>query len=115
VAGWASGSSANGIFDRNCPFRTHHEVVAVDHFGPAADAQDGHHVRGGAALDLLGILGVVGDEAPADLMGVGAAHHHGIATGELPVDPDHAGRQQTASGAERSHRARIDGQRALWL
>src|SRR6185437_14912507 len=68
----------------------HHEVIAVDHFRPPADAEDGHHVRRGTALDLVGLLGVVGDEAAADLMGVGAAHHHGIAAGELAVDPDHA-------------------------
>src|SRR5690349_2529021 len=69
----------------------HHQIVAVDHLGPPADAEDGHHVRGRAALDSLGDLGVVGDQAAADLAGVGAAHDHGIAAGELALDLDHAG------------------------
>src|SRR6267143_955766 len=74
--------------------RPDHEIVAVDHFRAAADAEDGHHIRRGAALDLFGVLGVIGDEAAADLMGIGTAHHHRVAAGELPLDPDHAGRQQ---------------------
>ena len=97
------------------PGRPHHQIIAVDHLRPAADAEDGHHVRRGAALDLFGVLGVVGDEAAADLVGVGAAHHHGIAAGELAVDPDHAGRQQAFAGAQRGDRAGVDGQRALRL
>src|SRR5438552_16833670 len=46
----------------------HHQIVAVDHFRPAADAEDCHHIRRRAALDFFGILGVVGDEAAADLV-----------------------------------------------
>ena len=87
----------------------------MDHFGAATDAEDRHYVRRLAALDLLGVLGVVGDKPAADLMGVGAAHHHRIAAGELPVDPDHAGRQQALAGAQRTDRAGVDGQGTLWL
>src|SRR5260370_10865754 len=69
------------------PTRADHEIVAVDHLRTSADAEDSHHIRRRAALDLLGVIGVIGDEPAADLMGVGAAHHHRVATGELPIDP----------------------------
>src|SRR5258708_736388 len=74
------------------PQATHHQIVAVDHFRPSADAEDCHHVGRATALDLLGILGVLGHEAAANLMGVGPAHDHGIAAGELAINPDHARR-----------------------
>ena len=80
-----------------------------------ADAQDGHHVRGGAALDPLGDLGVIGDQAAADLAGIGAADDHGVAAGELALDLDHAGRQQAGAGTQRRHRTGVDGQCALRL
>src|SRR6478735_12377818 len=115
AGGKGPGRSANGLFRRYSPRGPHHQIVAVDHLGPAADAQNGHHVRRGAAFDLFGVLGVIGDEAAADFMGVGAAHHHGVAAGELALDPDHAGRQQALSGAQGGDRAGVDGQGALRL
>ena len=45
----------------------------------AANAEDVGDVPRGAALDLLGIVGVIGHEAAANLVGVRAAHDHGIA------------------------------------
>src|SRR5262245_36563227 len=89
--------SANGLLGRYRPDRPDHQVVTVDHLRPAADAEDVGHVPRGAALDLLGVLGVVGDEAAADLVGVGAAHDDGVAAGERTVYPDHTGRQQAFS------------------
>src|SRR5579871_4510650 len=76
---WAR--SANGLGGGYCAARADHEIVAMDHLGAATDAKDRHDVRRGTALDLVGIFGVVSDEATADLMRVGAAHHHGIAAG----------------------------------
>ena len=96
-----------GCRKRTAP--ANHEIVAVDHFRAAADAEDRHHIGRGAAFDLLGILGVIGDEAAADFMGIGTAHQDSIAAGELPVDPGHAGRQQAFSRAQRAYRAGVDG------
>src|SRR5580692_249887 len=62
------------------------QIVAVDHLGAAFDAEEQHDVARRPALDLLGIAGVVGDEAAADFGAVGAAHDHGIAAGKLAVD-----------------------------
>jgi DNA-binding transcriptional LysR family regulator len=95
------------------PRPAHHQIVAVDHLGPAADAKDNHHIRRRAAFDLFGVLGVIGDEAAADFVGVGAAHHHGVAAGELAVDPDHAGRQQALAGAKRRDGAGVDSSDVL--
>ena len=46
--------------------------------GAAAEAEDRKDVGGGAALDLVGVVGVVGDQAARDLDAVGAADHHRI-------------------------------------
>src|ERR1700722_20001250 len=91
------------------------QIVAVDHLGAAFDAEEQHDVARRPALHLLGIAGVVGDEAAADFGAVGAAHDHGIAAGKLAVDANDADRQQAVAAAERRHRAGIDGQYALRL
>ena len=49
--------------------------------------------------DLLGVGGVIGDEAAADLVAVGAAHHHRIAARELALDP--ASRRPAAGSCPR--------------
>src|ERR1043165_34540 len=90
-------------------FAAHHQVVTVDHFGAAAEAQNGNDVGGGAAFDAVGILHVIGDEPAADLGAVGSAHHHGVAAAKAALDLDDAGRQQTLARAQRLDRARVDG------
>ena len=56
-----------------------HQIVAVDHLGAAGDPQDSHCIRRGVALDPLGILGVMGDEAAADLVSIRSANQDRIA------------------------------------
>src|SRR5260370_37846718 len=65
------------------PARADHEIVAVDHYRTSADAEDRHHIRQRAALDLLGVIGVIDEQPAANLIGVRAAHHNPVATGEL--------------------------------
>src|SRR5262249_33943261 len=45
---------------------THHQVIPMHHFGAAGVAEDHQDVGRRAALDLVGIFGVVGDQATAD-------------------------------------------------
>ena len=73
------------------------------------------HVGRRSALDFLGVLGVVGDEAAADFGAVRPAHDHGIAARERALDLDDAGRQQAVAAPQRRDRAGIDRERALRL
>ena len=60
-------------------FAGQREVVAVEHRGAAGEAQDRQDIGGGAAPDLLGVVGVVSDEPAADLGAIGSAHDDGVA------------------------------------
>src|SRR5262244_985695 len=57
----------------------HHQIIPVHHFGAAAEPEDRENVGGRAALDLGGVLGVVGDEPAADLGPIGSADNDGVA------------------------------------
>jgi hypothetical protein len=92
VAGFARGS-AIGLALRGRSARSNDEIIPVDHFRSAADAEDDGDVRRGASPDFLGIVGIVSDKATADLMGIGTAHHHGVTARKLSIHPDHAGRK----------------------
>src|SRR5579863_7339344 len=105
--------SAIDLVRRKRTARADHEVVAMDHLGASADAEDRHDIARRAALDLLRVLGVIGHKTSTDLTAIRPAYHHGIAAGELPVDPDDTRRQQALAGAQRVHRAGVDGQGAL--
>ena len=63
--GSAIGLSA-GLFPGLGGLRAHDEIVPMDHFGAAADAQNGHDVGRGAALDPFRIVGIVGDKPAPD-------------------------------------------------
>src|SRR3569623_2212889 len=75
-------------------FAGQREVVAMDHRGAAGEAQDRQDIGGGAAPDLLGVVGVVSDETAADLGAFGSAQDDGVAATEGALDLDHARRQQ---------------------
>ena len=51
----------------------HHQMVPMHHLGAAFEAQDQENIGRRAAFDLLGIVGVIGHQAAADLVAVGAA------------------------------------------
>ena len=87
----------------------------MHHLGAALDAEDQQNVAGGFATNFLGILGVIGDEAAADLVAVRTAHDYGIAARERALDLDDADRQETVATAQRRDRARVDRQRAFRL
>ena len=61
------------------------------------------------------VVGVVGDEAAADLLAGLAADVDGIAALEVALDAAHAGGQQALAGAQRLDRAGVDDQRAARL
>ncbi len=82
------GSNASGVL-----LAAHYQIVAVDHLGAAAKAEDRQHVGGRAALDLVGIGRVIGDQAAPDFGAVRPAHDNRIAALESAVDLDDAGRQ----------------------
>ena len=81
VGGWPLGHwpSRSAVAD--------HQIVAMDHLRAAAMPSIASMSRRRAALDQLGIVGVVGDEPAPDLAAVGAAHHHGVAARELARRP----------------------------
>src|SRR3974390_1135810 len=91
-------------------FAAQHEIVAVDHLGPAGKPQDREDVGGRTALDLLGVRSVIGDEATADFGAVRAAHDHRVAPPKRALNLHDAGRQQAFSRPQRAHRARVDVQ-----
>src|SRR3954451_8584571 len=55
------------------------QVIPMDHLGAAAKAQNRQDISRGAALDFLGVGGVVGDEPAADLGAVRPADDHRVA------------------------------------
>src|SRR5215208_2063086 len=77
-----ANSSAIGLVLGNSAACPDDEIVAVDHFRASADPKDDHDIRRGAAPDFFGVLGVVGDETPTDLMSIGPTHHDGVAARE---------------------------------
>src|SRR6266850_6816871 len=87
------------------------QMVSVNHLGAAGKAQDRQNIGRGAALDLLGVGGVVGNEAAADLGAVWPADDHRVTARKVAVDSDDACRQEAAAALERSHRTGVDGQR----
>src|SRR5215813_10361820 len=80
--------------------------------GPAQD-RPGESSR--PALDLVGIRGVIGDETAADLGAIRTAHDDGVAPGELPLDPNHADRQQAIAAPQGGDRTGVYRERALRL
>src|SRR6185312_10351565 len=58
------------------------QVIAVDHGGAAGEAEQRQHVRGRAALDAFGVVGVISDQAAADLGAVRSAYDDGVAAAE---------------------------------
>src|SRR5262249_56945901 len=92
-----------------------HQIIPVHHFGAAAEPEDREDVGGRAALDLGGVLGVVSDEAAADLGAVGAADNDGVAAGENALHEDHPGGHQALAAAYRRDRAGIYRHDALPL
>src|SRR5262249_6052446 len=93
----------------------HHQIIPVHHFGAAAEPEDRENVGGRAALDLGGVLGVVGDEAAADLGPIGSADDDGVAARENALDVDDARGEQALAAAQRRDRTGIDGQDTLGL
>src|SRR5436305_506032 len=71
-----------------------HQIVPVHHPGAAAKTQERGDISRRAALDLCGVLGVVGNEAAADLGTVGSADDDRVAAREHTVDANDARGQQ---------------------
>src|ERR1700739_4974065 len=69
-----------------------HQIVAVDHLGPAGKAKDRVDIAGGSAAYFLRVLGVIGAQAAPDLDAAGTADDHGVAAGEAAFDPHHSDR-----------------------
>ena len=72
---------------------TDHEIVAMNHFGTAANPEKLRGVGGRTPFDLVRIDCIVGDETAADLMRIRAAHDDGVAPREMPIDPGYARRK----------------------
>ena len=87
----------------------------MDHRGAAPGAEHQRDVRGWAPAHLLGIAGIIGDEAAADLGTVRTAHDDGIAAGKLAVDPDDPHGQQAVAAPQGGDGAGVDGEGALGL
>src|SRR3954463_4413452 len=90
------------------------EVVAVDHLGAARIAEDVLDLAARAADDLLGLLGVVGDE-PAPELARAVADDHRVAAREGALDAADPDRQEARAAGKRPRRAGIDDERAARL
>src|SRR3954466_2402384 len=90
----------------------HDQIIAVHHLAPPGKSEDRKDIRRGAAFDLGGVLGVISDQAAADLGSVGSTDHHRVAAGENAVDPDHPGGQEALAAMQGRDRPGIDGQDA---
>lgn len=71
-------------------FAAKHQIVAMNHFGPPGKAEDQQNVRRGPALDLLGVIRVIGHQPAPDLVAIRTAHHDRIAPPEAALDLDDA-------------------------
>ena len=67
--------------------RADDQIVAMNHFRAAAEAENRSDVRRRAAADFLRILGVIGAQPAADFGAVGAADDHRVAAREGAFDP----------------------------
>src|SRR5262245_26547241 len=92
-----------------------HQIVPVHHFGAALDAENEQDIARRLAANFFRVLGVIGDEAAADLVAVGPAHDHGIAARECAVDFDDAHRKEAVAAAQRRYCACVDRERPLRL
>ena len=64
----------------------------MDHLGAAGEAEDRLDLAAVAAGDAFGVVGVVGDEAAADLLAVRAEDLDRVAALEAALDAADAGR-----------------------
>src|ERR1700730_14961517 len=74
-------------------FPARDQIVAVNHFGAAAETENGGEIRRCPASDLLRVFHVVSAQAAADLRAVGSADDHRVAASKATFDLYDADRQ----------------------
>src|SRR5260370_24851679 len=89
-----------------CSLPTQHQIVAMDHLGAAAEAEDAYDLAGRFAENFRRIGGIVGREPAADFPAVEIADHDGVAAEKFALDPPDAGRQLALAPAPRRDRPR---------
>ena len=77
----------------NFSFTPDDQIIAMYHFGSAAEAEDRGNVSGCPAADLFCVVGVISAQAAGDFSAIGPADDYRVAAGEDAVNANYASRQ----------------------